>query len=221
MPLEIASPTQPQIDARTIAELGVIPVAVLGDELNRAGIMQAALRPLRTPVRFAGSALTVECMVGDNSALHYALAQLVRGQVVVADARGHVDTAVWGEVMHTSAYARGAVAAVIDGSVRDFAALSSSPLPVYCRGICARGPHKGWGGSVNRQIHCGGVTVNPGDLIVGDDDGIVVIRPGQLKGLQDRCRARLAREAEVLRLVAAGEPTTRVLGLPPHDRIGL
>jgi len=197
-----------------------MPVATVGDELNRSGIMHAALRPLRTPARFAGPALTVECMAGDNSALHFALAELLPGEVLVADARGHVDTAVWGEVMHTCAQARGAAAVVIDGSVRDMAMLAASPLPVYCRGVCARGPHKGWGGSVNCTIQCAGVAVNPGDLVIGDADGIVVVRPDQVHGLALRCRSRLAREAETLRRVAAGELTIDVLGLPAHDCIG-
>jgi 4-hydroxy-4-methyl-2-oxoglutarate aldolase len=218
--LDIAPPPQPQIDAKSIADLGFVPVTVLGDELNRCGIMHAALRPLRTPVRFAGLALTVECMVGDNSALHYALDELVPGPVIVADARGHTDTAVWGEILHTCAQVRGAAAVVIDGAMRDVAAIANSSLPAYCRGICARGPHKGWGGSVNRKIQCAGVAVSPADLVVGDHDGIIVIGPSQVSGLLERCQVRLAKEAEILRRVAAGEPTTRALGLPPHDRIG-
>ncbi len=197
-----------------------IPVSIIGDELNRSQMMHSALRPLVPGVALVGVALTVECMVGDNSALHYALEQAWDGAVIVADARGHVETAVWGEIMHTCARAQGVAGLVLDGAVRDSAAIAASGLPAYARGISPRGPHKGWGGSILGPIQCGGVMVEPGDLVVGDEDGVIVVRPSQLDGLLERCRRRLEKEVRILERVRAGEPTVKVLGFPPWEQIG-
>ena len=197
-----------------------IPAAIVCDELNRAGAMAAAIKPVAPGMAFAGQALTVQAMVGDNSALHYALTVAWPGAVVVVDARGHADIAVWGGVMRFAAKQRGVVGVVIDGSVRDVAELRQSSVAVFARGAVPGGPHKGWGGSVNVPIQCGGVAVNPGDLIVGDDDGVVAAGPGAMAGLLDRCKARIAKEQVTLERIAAGASTVEVLGLPPADEIG-
>lgn len=219
MPI-IRHPSPPSlISEAAAAELGNIPVAIIGDELNRSQMMHGALKPLGSG-RFYGTALTVECMAGDNGPLHFALEILQRGQVLVADARGHIDTAVWGEIMHTCAKSRGAAAVVIDGAMRDSVAIAASGLPAFVRGVCPRGPHKGWGGAINKTIQCAGVSVSPGDLLVGDEDGIIVISPDQTGGLAERCNQRIARETETLRRVAAGETTVSALGFPAMETFG-
>ena len=220
MPVIVKASAEPWLDAKEIAEWRRIPVAIIGDELNRSSIMEAGLKPLGSGESFAGFALTVECMVGDNSALHYALTELRKGQAIVADGRGHVDQALWGDIMHTSAKTRGAVAVIIDGSMRDKAEIAESGLPAYARGVTPRGPHKGWGGSVNGPISCGGVAVHPGDLIVGDADGIAVIRQDQLAGLMGRCLKRIAKEDEAKAAVRAGISTAEFFKFPPPERIG-
>lgn len=220
MPLTIKDGPDPMLDSAAIVEWLSIPTSIIGDELNRTGLMDAGIKPLDPGSRFAGLALTVECMVGDNSALHYALTKLRSGDVIVADGRGHLDTALWGEIMHTCAKALGAAAVVIDGSMRDRAAVAASGLPAYVRGITPRGPHKGWGGVINGPIQCGGVSVAPGDLVVGDGDGVAVIRPDQMEGLLERCRQRMAKEASYLVAVAEGRTTVEVLGMPEPGRIG-
>lgn len=220
MPLIIAHLAAPALDPAEIAAWREIPASIIGDELNRTGIMDAGIKPLGDGTPFAGQALTVDCMVGDNSALHYALAELKPGQVICADGHRHVDTALWGDIMHTCAAARGAAAVVVDGAMRDRSELATSPLPAYCRGVTPRGPHKGWGGAVNGPIQCGGVAIAPGDLVVGDADGIAVIRLDQLPGLIERCRARMRLEAEIKAAVAAGRSTVEVVAMPAADRIG-
>jgi 4-hydroxy-4-methyl-2-oxoglutarate aldolase len=194
-----------------------IPVSVVGDELNRSQILNSGLRPIGPHAALLGQAMTVECMVGDNSALHHSLEHLWPGAIVVADARGHTDTAVWGEIMHTCAKTQGAGGAIIDGAVRDSSAIASSGLPAWARGISPRGPHKGWGGSILGSIQCGGVAVHPGDLVLGDADGLIVIRLGQIDGLLDRCRKRMRQEESVLTRVRNGETTAKVLGMPPTE----
>lgn len=220
MPLTIRPSPEPVLAAAEIAAWRSIPAAIIGDELNRTGIMDGGIKPLGDGTPFAGLALTVDCMVGDNSALHYALVALTPGQVIVADGRGHVDTALWGDIMHTCAKARGAAAVIIDGAMRDRLEVAASGLPAYVRGVVPRGPHKGWGGAVNTPIQCGGVAVSPGDLIVGDADGVAVIRPDQLAGLMECCRKRMAKEEAVKAAVAAGKTTVEALGMPGAERIG-
>lgn len=220
MSVIITPPAMPWLDAAAIAAWRRIPVSIIGDELNRSAIMDAGLKPLGEGTSFAGAALTVECMVGDNSALHYALLELQPGQVIVADGRRHVDQALWGDIMHSSAKTRGAAAVIIDGSMRDRAEIAASGLPAYVRGVTPRGPHKGWGGAVNGPIQCGGVAVHPGDLIVGDADGIVVVRPDQHTGLMERCLKRIAKEDDAKAAVRAGISTVEFFKFPPPERIG-
>lgn len=201
------------VPAAALKALAGLPVAVIGDELNRAQTMQAAIKPVGPGMGFAGQALTVSCMVGDNLALHHATALLRQGQVLVADARGHDDTAVWGGILHTAAKARGAAAIVIDGALRDVAEVRESGLPAYARAVVPAGPHKGFGGEINAPIQCAGVSVLPGDILVGDEDGVVVIRPDQLDGLAERCKARIASEDKILAGLAKGKTTVELLGL--------
>ncbi len=213
--LTINDPPRTRLPESELAAWREIPTAVISDDLGRSGTMQAAIKPLAPGMGFAAQALTIQTMVGDNATLHYALTAAWPGCVIAVDARGHVDTAVWGGILNAAAAARGVAALVVDGSVRDAAELRESSLAVYARGIVPNGPHKGFGGGVNVPIQCAGVAVNPGDLLVGDDDGIVVIRPDQLAGLMEKCRARIAKEEGFLKQIAAGTPTVDLLGLPP------
>ena len=194
-----------------------IPVAIVGDELNRTQVMQAAIKPVAAGMSFVGQAVTVRCMVGDNLALHHAIDRAPPGAVIVADARAHADTAVWGGLMHTAAEHKGIAAVVVDGAMRDVAELRESKLPAYCRAIVPAGPHKGFGGEINGPIQCGGVSLAAGDLVLGDDDGVVVVRMDQLAGLLQRCRARLEREQQVVAGIKAGKSTIELLGLPTSD----
>ena len=106
---------------------------------------------------------------------------------------------------------------MVEGAVRDAAELRDSGISVYARAVVPNGPHKGFGGSVNVPIQCAGVAVNPGDLVVGDDDGIVVVRPDQLDGLMARCKVRLAKEEAFVEKIRSGVSTIELQGLPPLE----
>ena len=140
--------------------------------------------------------------------------------MIVVDARGHLDTAVWGGILTYAAKRAGVTGVIVDGSVRDVAELRDSGVAVFARGAVPSGPHKGWGGSVNSPVQCGGVAVDPGDLIVADDDGVVVIGRRQMDGLLARCKARIDREATTLQRIDAGVTTVELQGLPPADEFG-
>ncbi len=214
-----ASPTA-RLSQSDLDAWGEIPTAVISDDLNRTGTMDAAIKPLVPGKGFAGQALTIQTMVGDNATLHYALTVAWPGCVVVVDARGHVGTAVWGGILTVGAEVKGVAGLVVDGSIRDAAELRESSIAVYTRGVVPNGPHKGFGGSINVPIQCAGTAVNSGDILVGDDDGVVVIRPDQLDGLMERCKARLAKEENFLEKIKAGVPTVELQGLPPPEEFG-
>lgn len=196
------------------------PTSIISDELNRTCTLQSGIRPLQTDIGFAGQALTVQCMVGDNAPIHYAMTVAWPGCVIMVDGRGHTDTALFGEILGQAALAKGVIAVVIDGATRDSAELRRSDLYVYSRGIVPNGPHKGFGGAVNETIQCAGVSVTPGDLVVGDDDGVVVVPPNKMDGLRERCDARIASEAERIERIQAGATTVELLGFPPPEKIG-
>jgi 4-hydroxy-4-methyl-2-oxoglutarate aldolase len=206
------------IAADELAAWRTIPAAVIADELNRAQTMSGGLSPLSPGMGFAAQALTVDTMVGDNGPLHYSVTVAWPGCAIVVDASGHLDTAVWGGILTEAAKAAGVVAVIVDGAIRDAAELRESGIAVYARAIVPRGPHKGFGGTINAPIQCAGAAVAPGDLLVGDDDGIVVVRPDQMDGLMERCRARIAKEEDQIKAITAGKTTVELLGLPaPED----
>ncbi len=220
MSLIINHPPEARLSDAELATWRAIPSAAISDELNRACTMAAAIKPIAEGMTFAGQALTVQTMVGDNAALHYALASAWPGCVLVVDARGHVDTAVWGGVLTHAAMVKGVGALVVDGSIRDVDEIRQSGFAAFSRGVVPNGPHKGFGGSVNAAISCAGVAVGPGDLVVGDGDGVVVVRPDQMAGLLDRCRARMAKEEGIMAKLDAGEDSYVLQGLPPPDTYG-
>ena len=220
MALELKAAPEGLMSDAELAAWHDIPPAVISDELNRTGAMAAAIKPLAPGMKVVGQALTVQTMVGDNAALHYCLTVAWPGAVIVVDARGHLGTAVWGGILTYAAKHVGIAGVVIDGSVRDVAELRESGVAVYARGAVPSGPHKGWGGSVNVSVQCGGVAVDPGDLIVADDDGVVVVARRQMDGLLERCRARVAKEKTILEQIDAGVTTVELQGLPPAGEFG-
>ncbi|MFN0044470.1 MAG: RraA family protein [Alphaproteobacteria bacterium] len=219
MPVQIAAAPN-LLSVNDLASWRGVPPAIVSDELNRAGAMDAGIKPVAPGWTVLGQALTVKCMVGDNGPLHFALTVAWPGAILVADAGGFLGTAVWGSILHGAGAKAGLAGVVIDGAVRDVAELRRSPVPIYARGITPAGPHKGWGGAINAPIQCGGVVVSAGDLVVGDDDGIADIRSDQLTGLLERCRARMAKEEDMVAKIAAGARTADLIGLPAPDKIG-
>jgi len=220
MALTIHQPDFPRLSADELELWSHIPTSIISDELNRTGTLHSELRPLQTEVSFAGQALTVQCMVGDNAPIHYAMTVTWPGCVMLVDGRGHKDTALFGEILGEAALAAGVIAVIIDGAIRDSAELRASDLYVYTRGIVPNGPHKGFGGAVNAPIQCAGVNVSPGDLVVGDDDGVAIVSPQNMRGLRPRCDARIASEAERIERIRAGATTVDLLGFPPAEKIG-
>jgi len=170
-----------------------------------ARTMRAAIKPLRPGWLLRGRALTVAVPAGDNLAIHAALALARPGDVLVIDGQGYADRALMGGIMCAQALATGIAGVVIDGAMRDAAELRAGGLPVFAAALSPAGPHKAGGGRVNHPIQCGGVTVAPGDWILGDDDGVVVFGAAESAALVAAAQAKGGLEARRMAAIARGE----------------
>jgi len=177
--------------------------------------MGAALRPVWVGAAIVGEALPVRCSPGDNLAIHVAVASAAPGQVLVVQIEGVPELGYWGEVLTTAAEARGVVGLVIEGGVRDVAALEAHRFPVFSTMIALRGAVKVAAGSVGVPVDVGGVTVALGDVVVADVDGVVVVPGDRVDEVVEAGRARGAREAEMFEQLRSGATTVELLGLDP------
>jgi 4-hydroxy-4-methyl-2-oxoglutarate aldolase len=193
------------------AELLELGSATLGE--SGAGRMRARLAPAWPGATLAGVALPVVCTPGDNLAVHVAVARARAGEVLCVDVGDERELGYWGEVLTTAAETREVAGLVIDGCVRDVAALEAHGFPVFSTGIALTGATKTRAGSVGAPAAVGDLTVEAGDVVVGDRDGVVVIRRGTLGAVLDAARARAAREAELFDALRAGATTVELLGL--------
>lgn len=184
--------------------------ALVADSADRFGVMRAAIRRLAgEPI--AGPAFTAQVIAGENGTIHRAMNAAPPGSVLVIDAAGYEDRAVWGELITVAAIARGLRGVVIDGAVRDIAAIRRSGFAVFALTTTPAGPHRGWRGKVGGIVSCGGVVVSPGDVVVGDEDGVVVVAQAMAGATLDRSRALLESEGHLMRRAAEGVPTTELL----------
>lgn len=180
------------------------PTALISDNLDRLP-GAVGLRPFhRDASSMAGRALTVSTAAGDNLFIHKALEQVRPGDVLVVDGGGATDRALVGEIMVAIAASRGCVGFVIDGAIRDSAAIGAGSFPVFARAAIHRGPYKNGPGIIGGAICVGGMVVNTGDIVVGDADGVVAFPADLARDLLSRVNAQEVREAELLRAIDAG-----------------
>jgi len=194
-----------------LSKLQVFGSATVYEALGRVGAMDHAIKPLDSRRSVVGRAFTVDSAPGDNLTVHYGASLASRGDVLVVDAKAFVAAGPWGDVLSHYAMNRGIAGLVIDGSVRDSRAIMDMEFPVFCRGVCIIGTDKVNLGRVNEPIVCGGVTVRPGDVIVGDADGVAVV-PRELVGdayeasakreqAENNLRSAIARGASLIDLL--------------------
>lgn len=171
-----------------IERFRALAVADICDALGRNAALPSALKPLGRD-RLLGTAYTVNLPASENLLLYYAVDNAQPGDVLVVSCAGYTERAVTGEIMANLALRRGVAGFVVDGAVRDAAALRRLDFPVYARAVSPNGPYKGACGEVNVPVAMGNVTVNPGDIIVGDADGLVAVRPEEAAAVADRAQA--------------------------------
>ena len=196
-----AAPVAPDI----LAALREIPVAALSDNMHR-NIGSTGLHPYHRPMArtMAGTAVTARSRGGDNLTYLRALEFCRPGDVLVIDAGGDLNNAVVGGILSFYAAHIGVVGVVIDGAIRDVAEVRAREFPVYARGVTHRGPYKDGPGEINVPVSVGGMVVNPGDIVVGDQDGLMAFAPDEAALLIEKARAHLATEAETIRAMKEG-----------------
>jgi regulator of RNase E activity RraA len=193
----------PKPDQALIEAFRVAPTSIISDNLARLNGC-VGLRPFHRGGRLVGTAFTVRTRPGDNLAIHRALELVGPGDVIVVDGGGDESRALVGEIMKNIAEWRGAAGYVIDGAIRDVAAFADGDFPCFARAVIHRGPYKSGPGDINIPVSVGGTVIAPGDIVVGDEDGVVSFPATTAPTLLEAVRAQIAREEETLKAIREG-----------------
>jgi len=193
-----------RIDSATVSRCAEIPASILADVSGRRGALDGRIRALAPGMRLGGAAFTVEVRPGDNLMIHAALVLAQPGDILIIDGKNDTAHALMGELMCAHAAAAGIGGVVIDGAVRDVDTLRKGGMPVFACTFNPNGPTRTQGGRIGHPISVGGVSVAPGDLVVGDDDGIVVIPRQAAAGLLDAAEEKIRSEQRRMQDIAEG-----------------
>jgi len=197
------NPSPPQVDTAIIARLRTIATSLLSDQLHRS-CGSVGLQPYHAPAPMAGTAVTVKTRGGDNLAILRAYDFCRPGNVMVVDAGGDVTNALVGSIMTFAAARQGLAGMVLDGAIRDVAEIRQRTFPVYARGVNHRGPYKDGPGEINVPVTVGGMVVNPGDIIVGDQDGLVAFAPHLAATVIEKALAQAEKEEATMQAIRDG-----------------
>lgn len=210
------------LDNDVITQLTALGAATIHEAQGAKGALDGGIKPIDPNSRLAGPAVTVDMRPADNLMLHYALTKVRPGDVLVVDAKGFVEAGPWGDVMTHAAKRLGVAGLVINGAVRDANQIIEMGFPVFCRGLSIKGTGKNQPGKVNVPICIGDVLINPGDYVVGDRDGVVVVPNGEVEATLKSAASREEKETAFREELDRGRTTVELLGLAETlKRLGL
>lgn len=213
------------VDARYVQAFGEIPVANISDCMTRMTAAGPRLRPMHKGGRLGGPALTVKARPGDNLMIHKALDMAVPGDVIVVDAGGDLTNSLFGELMQSYAIQRKLGGIVLNGAIRDVDIIAASDFPIYAAGVTHRGPYKDGPGEINVPIAIDGMVIQPGDLVLGDADGLLCIPFDDCEAVLAAAREKVELEEKTIANIRAGRHDTawvdarlKALGCDPTPR---
>lgn len=191
-----------------------IPPAVASDCMNRTQVMNAAIKPILPDTTLVGQARTVTTMVGDCGPICSLISAARPGEIIVVDAGGVEDTAVWGGVMTEEAVHRGIGGAIIDGAIRDVSDIRKTGFSMFCRSVVPRGPHHGFGGTIDAIASVAGAPVRSGDIVLGNDDGVVIVPLERADEVLAAAQAHLLKEAAWVEAIRSGCTIPEMFSIP-------
>ena len=205
--------TQKRISADLLARLRGFGTATIYEAQGAKGALDSDIKPIDPGMCLAGPAFTVDTRPADNLMLHYALLKAKPGDVLVVDAKGFLEAGPWGDVMTQQALQIGLAGLVINGAVRDADSIIEMGFPVFCRGLSIKSTGKHQRGQVSVPVCVGNVQINPGDIVVGDRDGLVVVRQDEVDVAVQNSIARIEKETMFREKIKSGVMTAELLGL--------
>lgn len=200
------------MNSSLIAHLSKFSAATICEALGNTGYLPSGIKPIASNMKVCGSAYTVQTMPRDNVLLHRAYAYAQAGDVLIVNCSGFYEAGYWGDLMSLGAKTKGINGLVIDGCVRDADDIEAMGFPVFSRGLCIRGTSNHGDGTLNEPIIIGGVLINPGDIIVGDRDGVVVVPANKIEETIEKATAREAKEERTRIELRKGRPSIQIYG---------
>ena len=200
------------INVTYLTHLSLFSAATICEALGNKGNLPSGIKPIAANMKICGPAYTVQTMPRDNVLLHRAYAYAKAGDVLIANCSGFYEAGYWGDLMSLGAKTKGINGLVIDGCVRDAGDIEAMGFPVFSRGLCIRGTSNHGDGTLNEPIIIGDVLINPGDIIVGDRDGVVVVPFNKIEEVIEKAVAREAKEERTRTELRKGFPSIKIYG---------